>query len=416
VAEVTEEQQTTEEQTETIKVVEKKSRAGLWFGIILTLCVIVLSGAGFYLLQQLREHQDTLSTQDNQKLIEMSKQINGFQAQIAAMQSQLATLDADITGKEQHFNQALSEFTKVQNIKLETVKKDLTEQIERLQRQLGKTRGDWLIADAEYLLSVANERLHLAGDINTTREALEAADQRLRESGDAAVFKVREEISKELAALRSVQKPDIVGLYARVQTLKERIPQLSVLLPYAGKELTTKTPIHQHEKPSEEHNVLSKVIDQLDDYVVVRHSDKPVGEILTPQQAQFIREQLAIKLEMVKVALVQQNDDLYQLAIKDAEKWLKENFAMNDAGKSFLKALQSLAQVNMKGHYPDIHKSLTLLKSISRLRLEKDKALGRGEKTVKTAAEPSLITKPTEKDTEMPEPAVTGPEIEQQVN
>ena len=38
-----------------------------------------------------------------------------------------------------------------------------------------------MIADAEYLLSVANQRLHLVGDVNTTRMALEAADQRLRE-------------------------------------------------------------------------------------------------------------------------------------------------------------------------------------------------------------------------------------------
>ncbi len=405
-AEVTEEQQATEEQTETVKVVEKKSRAGLLFGVILTVCVIILAGAGFYLLQQLREHQDTLSTQDNQKLIEMSKQISGFQSQIAAMQSQLATLGADITGKEQHFNQALAEFTKVQNIKLEAVKKELTGQIERLQRQLGKTRGDWLIADAEYLLSVANERLHLAGDVNTTREALEAADQRLRESGDAGVFKVRSEITKELLALRSVQKPDIVGLYARIQTLKEKIPQLSVLLPYVGKKLTTKAPIHQHEKASEEHNVLSKVIEQLDDYIVVRHSDKPVGEILTPQQAQFIREQLGIKLEMIKVALVQQNDDLYQLAIKDAEKWLKDNFALNDTGKNFQKELQTLAQTALQGHYPDIHKSLKLLKDISRLRLEKDKAMGHGHQAAKIRQKPVTID-PVEKVTTPSEPAVT---------
>lgn len=413
-AEATEEQQVTEAQAETVKVVEKKSRAGLWFGIILTIGVIVLAGAGFYLLQQLREHQDTLSTQDNQKLIEMSKQISGFQSQIAAMQSQLATLGADITGKEQHFNQTLAEFTKVQNIKLETVKKELSEKIERLQRQLGKTRGDWLIADAEYLLSVANERLHLAGDVNTTREALEAADQRLRESGDAAVFKVREEIARELAALRTVQKPDVVGLYARIQSLKEKIPQLSVLLPFVGKELTTKAPIHQHENASDEHNVLSKVIEQLDDYVVVRHSDKPVGEILTPQQAQFIREQLGVKLEMVKTALVQQNDDLYQLAIKDTEKWLKDNFALDEAGKNFLQELNALARTPLKGHYPDIYKSLKLLKDISRLRLEKDKASGHGQNVSRKIVKP-VKPRPAEKANIATEPAVASPGNEQQV-
>jgi len=388
VAEVIEEQQQNQTEKETVNVVEKKSKTGLWFGILITVGVIVLAGAGFYLLQQLREHQDTLSQQDNEKLIEMSKQINAFQSQIAAMQSQLATLDANITGKENHFNKALADFSSLHDEKLAAAKKELKQSIARIERQLGKTRGDWLIADAEYLLRVANERLHLVGDVNTTREALDAADQRLRESGDAAVFKVRSEIAKELAALRSVQVPDIVGLYARLQTLNDKIPQLSELLPNVGKKLSKSAPIHQHEKASNEHNALSSVLGQLGDYVVVRHSDKPVGEILTPEQAQFIREQLSVKLEMIKIALVQQNDTLYQAAIQDAKKWLKNNFALDRHGKAFQQELDVLAKVSLQGQFPDISQSLKMLKDISKLRLEKDKGLSKANSVNTVAPQP----------------------------
>ncbi len=371
-AEIIEEQQTQKEG----QVEVKKSRAGLWFGIIISLCIIVLAGAGFYLLQQLREHQDTLSSQDELKLIEVSKQMNAFQSQLAAMQSQLATVDADVTGKEAHFTKKLEDFSQLHSEKLNSTRTDLEQSVLYLQRQLGKTRGDWLIADAEYLLSVANQRLYLVGDLNTTREALEAADQRLRESGDASVFKVREQIAKELAELNTVRMPDMVGMYSTLQLLKSKVNRLAVFLPYAGKDLTQSSSIHDHKIPSEEgHDFLSAVFGQLEGYVTLRHTDQPIKEILTPEEAQFIKSQLGVKLEMIKIALVQQNDELYKSAITDAKQWLTENFTQNDDAKSFSAELDRLNAIQMRGQFPDISGSLKMLRDISKLRIENDKAM-----------------------------------------
>jgi len=383
VAEVIEEQQ---ENQDVGQETVNKSRTSLWF-IIITICIIVLAGAGFYLLQQLREQQDMLSNQGNLKLIEVSKQMNGFQSQLAAMQSQIATFEADITGKENHFNNALAEFSKVHDEKLDSTRKQLQQSIRQLQRQLGKTRGDWLIADAEYLLSVANQRLHLVGDLNTTREALEAADQRLRESGDAAVFKVREQIAKELAGLRAVKMPDIVGMYSSLQSLKDKIQKLGVFLPYVGKTLTQSKSVHDHALPSDEdHGLLGVIASQLEGYVTIRHSDKPVKEIITPEEAQFIKDQLGVKLEMIKMALVQQNDSLYKASINDARQWLNENFTQNSDAKSFATELDKLNASHFRAQFPDISKSLKMLRDITRLRIENDKAVlnSRGQSSVKS--------------------------------
>lgn len=372
-AEVSEEQQPNQEAGQ---VLVKKSPVGLWFGIIMTLCIILLAGVGFYLLQQVREQQDALSNQDNLEQIEVSKQMNAFQSQLAAMQSQIATLDADITGKGNHYNKTLADFSQLHSEKLDATRKELEKSITQLQRQLGKTRGDWLIADAEYLLSVANQRLHLVGDLNTTREALEAADQRLRESGDAAVYKVRGQIAKELAELRTVMMPDMVGMYATLQLLKDKVQKLPVFLPYAGKELTQSKTVHDHTLPSGEgHDLLDLIANQLEGYVTIRHSDKPVKEILTPEEAQFIRSQLGVKLEMIKIALVQQNDDLYKMAIVDTKQWLDENFSKNSDAKSFAAELDKLNVIQIRGRFPDISTSLKMLRDITKLRIETDKAM-----------------------------------------
>lgn len=369
-AEVIEEQL----ENQTPVVVVKKSHTGLWIGITAIVLVIALATAGFYFMQQLRATQDTENSQDSQKLIEIDKAINGLQQQLSGVQSQIANVNAEMTGKDNHFTQTLADFSKLHEEHLSTARKELEESIVVLQRQLGKTRGDWLLADAEYLLSVANQRLHLVGDVATTREALEAADQRLKESGDASVFKVREQIAKEIALLNDVVVPDIVGIYANIQHLQDGVEGLAVFLPHAGKQPDA-SPSTSKDLSEHGHEILDQVAKQLEGYVVLRHTEQPVNAILTPEEAHFIKQQLKVRLEMIEIALVQQNDTLFTSSIADAKGWLKKNFSENQQTEQFIAELDKLSGVQLKSQYPDISKSLNLLKNISKLRIETDKAV-----------------------------------------
>ncbi len=376
-----------------------RSRSGLWFGIIMLLIIISVAGVGFYLFQQLRSQQDNLGGEVNKgdmQLIELSKQISGYQAQLAAIQSQLATVEADVAGKESHFTKTLADFSKLHNEKLDSTRNELNTAISQVQRQLGKTRGDWLIADAEYLLSIANQRLYLMGDVNTTREALEAADQRLRESGDAGAFKIREQIAKDITAIRNVAVADIVGMYASIQALQDQVDKLALYLPYTGKTLTQPKPA-QEPTDKEGHNLLDSALGQLEGMVTIRHTEHPIKEILTPEEAQFIREQLRVKLEMVKIALVQQNEQLYQSSLADAKKWTEQNFAKNAETNSFIAELDRFNAIKIRSHFPDISLSLKMLRDITKLRLEADKAMPPAEKA-KTAetGKPAESEKPAE--------------------
>jgi uncharacterized protein HemX len=367
----------------------RRSRSGLWFGIIMLLIIIGLAGAGFYLFLQLRSQQDSLGGEVNKgdmQLIELSKQISGYQAQLAAIQSQLATVEADVAGKENHFTKTLADFSQLHTEKLDSTRNELNTAIQQVQRQLGKTRGDWLVADAEYLLSIANQRLYLMGDVNTTREALEAADQRLRESGDAGAFKIREQIAKDLAAIRNVAVADIVGMYASIQSLQGQVDTLALYLPYTGKTLTQPKP-EQEPADKEAHSLL----DQLEGMVTIRHIEHPIKEILTPEEAQFIREQLRVKLEMVKIALVQQNEKLYQSSLADAKKWTEQNFAKNSDTNAFIAELDKFNAIKIRSHFPDISLSLKMLRDITKLRLEVDKGMPASEKT-----KPAQVEKPVE--------------------
>jgi len=382
----------------------RRSRSGFWFGVIILLTIIGLAGAGFYLFTQLRDKQKDLGGEVKG---EMSKQIADYQSQLTAIQSQLATLEANIAGKDTHFTKTLADFSQLHNEKLESTRKELNDAIARVQRQLGKTRGDWLIADAEYLLSVANERLQLIGDVNTTREALEAADQRLRESGDAGTFKVREEIAKEIAVIKSVVVPDVVGIYASIQTLQDQVDKLVLFLPYTGKTVTA--PVEEKEqadKTTEDQGLLDSAMNQLEDIVTIRHTEQDVKEILTPQEAHFIREQLRVKLEMVKVSLVQHNEAIYQSSLADSKKWTEQHFTKNTEVESFIVELDRLNNIKIRSQFPDISSSLKMLRDITKLRIETDKAM---QPTETVAPVESVNPAESIKPVETVNPAETAP-------
>jgi uncharacterized protein HemX len=388
VAELSEQQEQDLSETKQIQ----RSRSGLWFGVIVLLIIIGLAGAGFYFFTQLRNQQEGLGGEVKGQ---MSKQIADYQSQLVAIQSQLATIEANVAGKDTHFNKTLADFSQLHNEKLESTRKELNDAIAQVQRQLGKTRGDWLIADAEYLLSVANERLHLIGDVNTTREALEAADQRLRESGDAGAFKVREQIAKEIAVIKSVIVPDVVGMYASIQALQERVDKLVLFLPYTGKALTTHPEVkEQAGKTTEDQGLLDSAMNQLEGIVTIRHTEHEVKGILTPEEAQFIQEQLRVKLEMVKISLVQHNEALFQSSLADAKKWTQQHFTKDTDVDNFIAELDRFANIKIRSQFPDISLSLKMLRDITKLRIETDKGMQPAETDV--PAEKIESMKPTE--------------------
>lgn len=403
-AEVSEEQQQYQSEAKPVR----RSQGGLWFGVIILFVVIALAAAGFYFFSQLRDKQEGLGGEVKG---EMSKQIADYQAQLAAIQAQIAAMEANVAGKDTHFTKTLADFSQLHNEKLESTRKDLNDSIAGVQRQLGKTRGDWLIADAEYLLSVANERLYLIGDVNTTREALEASDQRLRESGDAGTFKVREEIAHELTEIKKVVLPDVVGIYASIQALQDQVDQLVLLLPYTGKDLSVPSDVKT--KGAEDQGAIDSALSHLKGVVTIRHTKHEVTEILTPEEAQFIHQQLKVKLELVKIALVQHNEALFQSSLADAKKWVKQHFADNADVANFNNELDQFSTVKIHSQFPDISKSLKMLRDITKLRIESDKAMQ--EEPAPEAVKPVEIAEPADKisstkPTEV-EPVVVKPEV-----
>lgn len=356
----------------------KKRGLGAWLGYGALLLVLVLVGAGVFLLHELRSKQEGLGSgldKGDRQMQELLHQLSSLQTEVAAVHQQLATVQSQVTTEESKFEREIGEEGSSFGSKLEAVRSELGGAIQHIQRQLNQTRGDVMVADAEYLLSVANQKLHLVGDVKAVIAMMEAADQRLHDSGDPAAFKVREALAEEINLLKDFNPPDIVGISAKLLVVEGKVKDLPLFLPHAERAEENYQPHPQATESKKEAGGWSEsAIKDLKGLVTVRRTDKPVQAVLVPEEVAALRQILLLKLEMSRSALLRGDDELFKANMDSALAWLSENFDGNaeltqDVGGE-LKALQGL-QLHVP--LPDVSKSLSLIRNIEKLRVEAEK-------------------------------------------
>ncbi|WP_232470299.1 MULTISPECIES: fused uroporphyrinogen-III synthase HemD/membrane protein HemX [Methylococcus] len=354
----------------------RRSRVVAWLGYSMLAAILLLATAGFFLIQELRSKQEGLGGELNKgdlHLLELSRQVSSLQTQLATLHSQFATLQSQLGTEDSKLERLLGEQSASFSQKLEDTRKELAQAIQAIQRQLNRTHADVLIADAEYLLSIANQKLHLSGDVKSVLEAMQAADQRLHDSGDPSVFKVREVLAEEINRLEDFQPPDVVGLSARLLAIEAKTRELPLFLPHPDMSKEPReTPKPKSPEP-ETGNAVGSTLEQLKGLVTVRRSDRPVHAVLTPQEAAGLREILLLKLEMTRTALLRGDDALFHSNLESASDWLNENFDHESAAFKDISAdLRAMTGVRLNASFPDIGGSLALLRNIEKLRLETD--------------------------------------------
>ena len=295
---------------------------------------------------------------------------------------------------------------------MEALKESSSDKLNLLQKQVGKNRRQWLIAEAEYLSSVANTRLQLAGDIDTAIVALQAADQRLKENGDPLTFPIRKQLAKEINILKSTEQADTVGISSQLIALEDAVAKMDISEPHAG---TVQAPEigkgNLSPIPENIQDTLNDAWANFSKLVVVRRSDEPMAALMTPERVELIRKNLSLKLEAARLALINQNEALYKASISISMKWLGDYFnPENPAVKTAIEQLSTLKNTPIKTQLPSISLSLKMLRDLPLLNVSEPaqppikKAIKAVKKEIKKAPSSKKITsvgenKPVKSDT-----------------
>ncbi|MDP0561736.1 MAG: uroporphyrinogen-III C-methyltransferase [Candidatus Endonucleobacter sp. (ex Gigantidas childressi)] len=235
----------------------------------------------------------------------------------------------------------------------------------------GTSRISWHLAEIEYLLRLANQRLLMSSDIRGAKNLLISADDMLLILDDYDLYPIREALAEDLAVLKSVAEFDQEGLYMQLSALGDHmqaLPLFEVSQFHRFKGDPTPSTIEKSPKDgSWQEKVTSALslawVNFTGLFRVTSGREIPVDMLVTPEQESMIRQHLMLLIEQSKLALMSRQQVIYQKSVKQAEKLLRRYFSQHGvASRSILEELTFLAQVSINSELPSINGALEALK------------------------------------------------------
>ncbi len=312
---------------------------------LLALVVAVAGlGAGYYFWQQLNT-----ARQGSDSLLQEMK---GGQSEL---QTQVSTLGEDLKK-----NTELAAGTAGA---LEELQRQTGDIQARLSRQAAGNEAEWMAAEVEYLMRIANRRLQLEQDVGTAIVALQMADKRLAENGDPLWVVVREQLAGELSALRSVPRTDLDGLSLRISSMITQVDAIQPLMGTApsadeGKQDSDATVERTWE------SILQDGWQGFKSLVEIRYHDGELPRLLPQDQLYFLKQNLQLQLEAARLALLRRDQQLYTDSLDRAADWLTRYFdPEQEAVKLLLTEIGRLKGEEIRPQLPDISGSLRMLRT-----------------------------------------------------
>jgi uroporphyrin-III C-methyltransferase len=252
---------------------------------------------------------------------------------------------------------------------LERLDAALLIQREEIARFGATDRKDWLLAEAEYLLRLANQRLIMSGDIAAAIALLRSADNILLELEDVTLHNTRAALATDLAALRALPQVDVEGLYLRLAGLIEQVDQLAIFqLPDA---IVREEVVPAQDWQQRLQHGYEEALHKLSDYIVIRRRDVPYEALMDPQWEGLVRQNLRMLLEQAQVALLSGNQVLFRQSLERAGHWVEQFFEVDEAGSRALAAeLTALLEQTIEVNISDVSNSLRQLDDAVERRLQ----------------------------------------------
>ncbi|HEX7061227.1 MAG TPA: uroporphyrinogen-III C-methyltransferase [Woeseiaceae bacterium] len=244
------------------------------------------------------------------------------------------------------------------------------------------SRRAWLLAEAEHYMEIANSELQLAGDPEQALLALRFAEERIRSLEDPALTGVREALANEIRAVDAMETPDVAGVTMTLASLADHVASLPLAQDVARREQEAAVPGKQ---ASGFARAMASVKAAFSDVVSVRRSDEEVRPLLSPEAEYFLRENLALRLQIARLAVLRGEQGVLDQALADVHDWLQRWFDLDSrAVQSALGTIEEIGKADWSVTPPDISTSLRLLRE---LRERRD---GETAPPARTDAEPAL--------------------------
>jgi uroporphyrin-3 C-methyltransferase len=212
------------------------------------------------------------------------------------------------------------------------------------------------IAEIDFLLRTASERLQLFTDPVAADLALQAADVQIEALNDPMFLSVRQRIATARQALALVPEIDRVQLTARITELQSKVSGL----PFRGEVEAQPEP----ELP-EDAGWWQRFKHTLASLVTVRRRVPEDQSLLSLEDKDYLRQGLWLQFESARLALMRNDSSAYRGSLDRVSATVEQFFQKDSAGvQVLLDGVADLQQVNVSPVMPDISSPWTQLRQL----------------------------------------------------
>jgi uroporphyrin-3 C-methyltransferase len=358
-----------------------------WLALLL---VLVMAVGVFYLITDMQRREglllqrvqglESVSGQDVTTFDQMRDNLQRkIELEVEAIQARqqragedlrraLETQQSQVSRLESSTNDVAGSVQRVVDEQLAGLQRALREQQQRINDLTVEDRESWQLAEVQYLLRLANQRLIMTGDNVSAEALLRSADTVLRAMDDADLHGLRSAVAADVAALRAVPKLDIQGLYLRLDALIRQTDALVLFeLPERRVEME---PIAGEDWQTRLSQGYEMALSKLSEYIVVSRRDVPVETLMDPQYEGLVRQNMRMLLEQAQVAMLSGNELLFRQSLERAEGWVTQFFKADEqSAVAMAEELRLIRDERVSVSLPDLNASLVALDTVMQARL-----------------------------------------------
>ncbi len=395
------------------KSASKSGQSLSFLALLIALAALVLSGYIGWRALPVEQAQPALITGQEQQ-----------QTQIARVQARLTEINRELTPIKSGLTEQESRSERLLN-RTDSLSKTI-------QEVAGSTQEGWKLAEVEYLLRLANQRLLMTSDTKAAKALLKSADQLLLELDNYNLFPVREALAEDIASLNSLPDFDQEGLYLRLEALTRQVYQLPLMEREAIQETSevqsgdSSTPAVTTDNSNWKTIAVSMLKNTWESFVglfrFTPHREQSITSLLSPEENILIRQNLQLMLEQVKLSVLSRDQAIYNTSLKQAENWIQQYFSLSGPqATAMLEELKDLEKITVKPVTTNISRALELLKSrqltealdsekasvqpiVEPSQTVQEEAPQQNEENSQSAKQPQKNNESTEKQESSPEP------------
>lgn len=296
-------------------------------------------------------------------------QVQGFFARMDALEADVDRLSAQLESSDvsahlstldNRVGQLSSQMNRldVQKRRLDT----LEEAVQASHDLVNRGQREWVIAEVDYLIRIANQRLRLMRDYNGAIAALQSADHRLHELADPSLMPVREVLADDIQTLKDFERPDLIGIALRLDRLISHLRPLPLNVPAQEGAPEPQQPAAEVEPGFK--GMLATAWDKLSERVTVRRYEEGVAALPDKEGELMMNQLLRLRLEAARVNVLRQDDHDYHQQLQSAIDML-DQYYREDQAIELKTEIQDLNSINLRPELPDITLSLKRLQRLN---------------------------------------------------